>query len=79
MDTAEYKKVVLGMLLLNYISDAFKAKHAILNVKRKQGDYQENTGVYRSENIFWVTNDDRWGLHKTRTTRAKTGADMGIT
>ena len=28
MDAAEYKHVVLGLLFLKYISDAFESKHA---------------------------------------------------
>ena len=28
MDAAEYKHVVLGLIFLKYISDAFEAKHA---------------------------------------------------
>jgi len=30
MDAAEYKHVVLGLIFLKYISDAFEAKHAAL-------------------------------------------------
>ncbi len=30
MDAAEYKHVVLGLIFLKYISDAFEAKHADL-------------------------------------------------
>ncbi len=31
MDAAEYKHVVLGLIFLKYISDAFEAKHAELD------------------------------------------------
>ena len=31
MDAAEYKHVVLGLIFLKYISDAFEAKHAELH------------------------------------------------
>ena len=37
MDAAEYKHVVLGLIFLKYISDAFEAKHAELGAQRKQG------------------------------------------
>ena len=37
MDAAEYKHVVLGLIFLKYISDAFEAKHAELEAQRKQG------------------------------------------
>ena len=34
MDAAEYKHVVLGLIFLKYISDAFEAKHAELDAQR---------------------------------------------
>lgn len=34
MDAAEYKHVVLGLIFLKYISDAFEAKHAELEAER---------------------------------------------
>jgi type I restriction enzyme M protein len=37
MDAAEYKHVVLGLIFLKYISDAFEAKHAELESQRNQG------------------------------------------
>jgi type I restriction enzyme M protein len=37
MDAAEYKYVVLGMIFLKYISDAFEAKHAELEAQKVQG------------------------------------------
>lgn len=37
MDAAEYKHVVLGLIFLKYISDAFEEQHAKLEDKRKRG------------------------------------------
>ena len=37
MDAAEYKHVVLGLIFLKYISDAFESKHAELEAHKKQG------------------------------------------
>jgi hypothetical protein len=37
MDAAEYKHVVLGLIFLKYISDAFEEKHAQLEAERDQG------------------------------------------
>src|SRR6266516_4370427 len=37
MDAAEYKHVVLGLIFLKYISDAFEARHADLETQRRQG------------------------------------------
>jgi len=41
MDAAEYKHVVLGLIFLKYISDAFEAKHAELawTYERAPGDW----------------------------------------
>ena len=37
MDAAEYKHVVLGLIFLKYISDAFEEQHARLVADRKSG------------------------------------------
>ena len=54
MDAAEYKHVVLGLIFLKYISDAFEAKHAELDAQRGEGADPEDPDEYRAENIFWV-------------------------
>jgi type I restriction enzyme M protein len=38
MDAAEYKHVVLGVLFLKYISDAFEEQHAKLEAEKAQGE-----------------------------------------
>ena len=48
MDAAEYKHVVLGLIFLKYISDAFEAKHAELGAQRKQGADPEDPDEYRA-------------------------------
>ena len=60
MDAAEYKHVVLGLIFLKYISDAFEEKHAALAVDKKSGADPEDPDEYRAENIFWVPKDARW-------------------
>jgi len=60
MDAAEYKHVVLGLIFLKYISDAFEAKHAELLADRKQGADPEDPDEYRAINIFWVPKEARW-------------------
>jgi len=60
MDAAEYKHVVLGLIFLKYISDAFEAKHAELEAQRKQGADPEDPDEYRAVNIFWVPKEARW-------------------
>jgi type I restriction enzyme M protein len=60
MDAAEYKHVVLGLIFLKYISDAFEAKHAELASQRAEGADAEDPDEYRAANIFWVPKEARW-------------------
>jgi type I restriction enzyme M protein len=59
MDAAEYKHVVLGLIFLKYISDAFEEHHAKLAVMFKGVD-PEDRDEYTAENIFWVPKEARW-------------------
>jgi type I restriction enzyme M protein len=58
MDAAEYKHVVLGLIFLKYISDAFEEHHKRL----EQEPYAdpEDPDEYRAHNIFWVPAEARW-------------------
>ncbi|MFO0773212.1 MAG: class I SAM-dependent DNA methyltransferase [Nitrospiraceae bacterium] len=60
MDAAEYKHVVLGLIFLKYISDAFEATHAELEAQRKQGADPEDPDEYKAARIFWVPKEARW-------------------
>jgi type I restriction enzyme M protein len=60
MDAAEYKHVVLGLIFLKYISDAFEERHAQLLAEVNQGADPEHPDEYRAENIFWVPKEARW-------------------
>jgi len=66
MDAAEYKHVVLGLIFLKYISDAFEAKHAELEAQRKQGADPEDPDEYRASSIFWVPKEARWSHLKAK-------------
>jgi len=58
MDSGEYKHVVLGLIFLKYISDAFEEKHAKL-IKEDLGD-AEDKDEYKADKIFWVPKEARW-------------------
>jgi type I restriction enzyme M protein len=60
MDAAEYKHVVLGLIFLKYISDAFEAKHAELVAQKAQGADPEDPDEYKAASIFWVPKEARW-------------------
>jgi len=62
IDAAEYKHVVLGLIFLKYISDAFEELYATL--KLGEGEYTgadpEDKDEYQAENVFFVPQDARW-------------------
>jgi len=65
MDAAEYKHVVLGLIFLKYISDAFEAKHEELLSQKAQGADAEDPDEYRAVGIFWVPPEARWQYLKS--------------
>jgi len=71
MDAAEYKHVVLGLIFLKYISDAFDGKHAEL--KTIDGADPEDRDEYLADNIFWVPKDARWTLLKEKARKPNIG------
>ena len=66
MDAAEYKHVVLGLIFLKYISDAFEELHAQLEVERAEGADPEDPDEYQAKNVFWVPKKARWALLKKK-------------
>lgn len=58
MDAGEYKHVVLGLIFLKYISDAFAEHYEKLFDDPLA--YPEDRDEYTAENIFWVPKDARW-------------------
>jgi type I restriction enzyme M protein len=60
MDAAEYKHVVLGLIFLKYISDAFEEQYALLQAEQVNGADPEDPDEYRAVNIFWVPKEARW-------------------
>ena len=59
MDAAEYKHVVLGLIFLKYISDAFE-EHRARIIAQWGERAAEDRDEYTAENIFWVPSDARW-------------------
>ena len=60
MDAAEYKHVVLGLIFLKYISDAFKEVYEELKNDPEGLSNPEDTDEYRMRNVFWVPKEARW-------------------
>jgi type I restriction enzyme M protein len=66
IDAAEYKHVVLGLIFLRYISDAFE--HLYQQLQEGKGEYAgadpEDKDEYRAENVFFVPALARWNYLK---------------
>jgi type I restriction enzyme M protein len=60
MDAAEYKHVVLGLIFLKYVSDAFQERHRELEAEVAEGADPEDADEYRATNVFWVPKEARW-------------------
>jgi len=58
MEPSDYKHVVLGLIFLKYISDAFEAKHQALLAEDPAA--AEDRDEYLAENVFWVPKEARW-------------------
>ncbi|MBG1257825.1 SAM-dependent DNA methyltransferase [Nostoc sp. BAE] len=60
LDAAEYKHVVLGLIFLKYISDAFSE---LYNIYSEQPHVDpEERDEYTAENVFWVPKEARWSF-----------------
>ena len=57
MDASEYKHVVLGLIFLKYISDAFMEKYHALQAEPHADP--EDKDEYLADNIFWVLPEAR--------------------
>src|SRR4051794_31401556 len=60
LDASEYKNVVLGLIFLKYISDAFEEKRQQLLTE--PGSNPEDRDEYLAENVFWVPPEARWSV-----------------
>ena len=73
MDAAEYKHVVLGLIFLKYISDAFEERHAQLEAERDEGADPEEPDEYIGVNVFWVPEEARWNHLQAQAKQSEIG------
>src|ERR1041385_2492654 len=75
MDAAEYKHVVLGLIFLKYISDAFEEHRRKLEAARGQGADPEDPDEYRGAEhpIFGVPPEARWSHLKAQAKQSTIG------
>ncbi|WP_423363045.1 type I restriction-modification system subunit M [Mycoplasma sp. P36-A1] len=60
VSSSEYRKVVVGLIFLKYVSDAFEYRHQEL-IEEGYGD-EEDRDAYLEKNVFFVPEDARWKL-----------------
>ena len=73
VESAEYKHLVLGLLFLKYISDAFEQRRGELEAElcdpasdsyiedpEQLAEILEDRDEYAAENVFWVPEEARW-------------------
>jgi len=86
LDAAQYKHVVLGLIFLKYISDAFEERRDELArlCADPSSDYftesaeirhevLEDRDEYRSHNVFWVPGPARWEKLRAAATQPEIG------
>src|ERR1017187_5893195 len=77
MDAAEYKHVVLGLIFLKYISDAFEELYTKLDAEKdKTGADPEDKDEYTAERVFYVPPSARWKWLQGRAKLPTIGKDI---
>jgi len=75
IDAAEYKHVVLGLIFLKYISDAFEGLYEKL--QKGEGEYAgsdpEDRDEYKAENVFFVPPEARWSYLQSKAKQPEIG------
>ena len=69
IDAAEYKHIILGLIFLKYISDAFEERYALIQQDVSQGADPEDRDEYISDlygvPVFFVPPSARWSFLRT--------------
>jgi len=89
MDPAEYKHVVLGLLFLKYIDDAFEERRKEIREAVADPDHEdfvpeerraeelaellEDRDEYLAKNVFWVPEKARWGYLRAKAKQPEIG------
>ena len=73
IDAAEYKHIVLGLIFLKYISDAFEELYAKLKADEANGADPEDKDEYKAENVFFVPQDARWNYLQSKAKQPEIG------
>ena len=76
IDAAEYKHVVMPLMFLKYISDAFEELHEELESRIDEGHDPEQPDEYSERNVFWVPQEARWTVIQSRARQEDIGATI---
>ncbi|WP_404444475.1 type I restriction-modification system subunit M [Microbacterium marinum] len=68
MDASQYKDVILGLVFLKYVSDAFDERRAVIRTELTADGYDEgqiaelidDVDEYTGRGVFWVPEPARW-------------------
>ncbi len=78
IDAAEYKHIILGLIFLKYISDAFE--ELFDELKKGEGEYAgadpEDKDEYKAENVFFVPEQTRWSYLQSKAKLPEIGKDV---
>ena len=73
MDAGEYKHVVLGLIFLKYVSDAFEETRAQLEAESDQGADPDHPDEYLARSILWVPEPARWSVLQAQARQSTIG------
>jgi type I restriction enzyme M protein len=81
MDASGYKHVVLGLIFLKYVEDAFEERRAALRDElaaegiagEAAEELLESRDEYTAEGVFWVPPEARWGYLRERAKQPEIG------
>lgn len=81
MDSSEYKHVVLGLIFLKYVEDAFEQRRAAVReelaaeglTEKSAEELLESRDEYTAEGVFWVPPEARWQYLKERAKQPEIG------
>jgi len=73
IDAAEYKHIIMGLIFLRYISDAFEELYNKL--QEEEGDYADSEDIdeYKAENVFFVPLKARWSYLQSKAKQPEIG------
>jgi type I restriction enzyme M protein len=70
MDASQYKDIILGLVFLKYVSDAFEERRGRIREELEKDGLSEDqiaqliddVDEYTGNGVFWVPGDARWGF-----------------